>query len=98
MYMVANGMSPDIMNEIFQLRANTHYHVRHTLQSVAHPIHSVYNESEYALYLGPKIWELIPPEIKTIESLAGFQEKLKKWKTLIALVYSVKFSLLAISV
>ena len=30
MYMVAHGMSPDIMSEIFQLRENTHYHLRHT--------------------------------------------------------------------
>ena len=36
MYMVANSMSPDIMCEIFQLRKNTHYHLRHTLQFMAH--------------------------------------------------------------
>ena len=29
-YMVAHGMSPDIMSEIFRLRENTHYHLRHT--------------------------------------------------------------------
>ena len=68
------------MSEIFQLRKNTHYHLRHTSQFMAHPIHSVYNGSESASYLGPKIWELIPPEIKTIESLAGFKEKNKKCK------------------
>ena len=29
MYIVANGMSPDIMSEIYQLRENTHYHLRY---------------------------------------------------------------------
>ena len=65
-------MSPDIMSEIFQLIENTHYYLRHTSQFIAHLIHSVYNGSESASYLGPKVWELIPPEIKTIESLRGF--------------------------
>ena len=73
-------MSLDIMSEIFQLRENTHYHPRHTLQFLAHPIHSVYNGSESPSYLGPKNWEIIPPEIKAIKSLKGFNEKIKKWK------------------
>ena len=78
--MIANGMFPNVMSEIFQLRENIHYHLRHTSQSMAHPIHSVYHGSESASYLGPKIWKSIPQEIKTIESLAGFKEKVKKWK------------------
>ena len=73
-------MSPDIKSKIFQLRENTHYYQRHTLQFMTHPIHSAYNWSESASYLGPKIWDLISPEIKAIESLAGFKEKIKKWK------------------
>ena len=38
MYMVANSMSPDIMSEIFQLKENTQYHLRHTSQLMAHQI------------------------------------------------------------
>ena len=78
MYMVANSMSPDIMSEIFQLRESTHYHLKHTSQFMAHPIHNFYYGSESASYLGHKIWELILPEIKAIESLAAFKEKIKK--------------------
>ena len=48
-------MSPNIMSEIFQLRESTHYHLRHTSQFMAHPIHGVYNGSESASYLGPEI-------------------------------------------
>ena len=32
MHKVANGMSPEIMNDIFKLRENTHYNMRHTSQ------------------------------------------------------------------
>ena len=80
MYMVANDMYTDIMSEIFQLRENIHYHLRHTSQFMVHPIHSVYNRSESASYLGPQIWKLTPQEITAIEFAAGFKEKNKKWR------------------
>ena len=60
MYKVANGMSPEIMNEIFQLRKKSHYNLRYTYEFIIPPIHSVYHGSESASYLRPKIWELIP--------------------------------------
>ena len=37
-----------------------------------HLLLKIFNGSESASYLGPKIWEQIPTEIKTINSLAGF--------------------------
>ena len=68
MYLVANDMFQDILGEIFRQRENTHYHLRHTSQFMAHQIHSV--GSDPGSYLGPKILELTPPEIKAIEYLA----------------------------
>ena len=55
MYKVANDMSPDIMNEVFKLRNTPHYNLRHTSHFSADPIHSVYNRTELAFYLEPKI-------------------------------------------
>ena len=72
MYSVANGMSPEIMNDTFKLRENTHSNLRHTSQFLVDPIHTVFNGSESASYLGPKIWEQIPLEIKNINSLGWF--------------------------
>ena len=63
MYKVANGMSPEIMNEIFQLREKSHYNLRYTSEFIIPSIYSVYHGRESASYLGPKIWELIPPII-----------------------------------
>ena len=64
MFKVANGMSPVIMNEIFQLREEYHYNLLYTSNFVIPSIHSVYHGSESASYLGPKLWELIPPVMR----------------------------------
>ena len=72
--------APDIMNEIFQLKEKTSYHLRLILQLMAYPIHIVYNGFEFLSYLEHKTQELILPEIKAIEHLAGFKEKIKIWK------------------
>ena len=49
MYKVANGMSPEIMNEIFQLREKYHYNIRYTSEFLIPPIHSVYVASLYLI-------------------------------------------------
>ena len=77
MYKVANGMSPEIMNEIFQLREKSHYNLRYTSQFIIPPIHSVYHGRESASYLEPKLWELIPTVIRHINTLSGFKKAIK---------------------
>ena len=74
MYKVANDMSPDIMNEVFKLRNTPHYNLRHTSHFSTDPVHSVYNGTESASYLGPTIWEQITAEIKNKDSLDGFKK------------------------
>ena len=41
-------------------------------------------------YLGPKIWDLVPKELKELSSLSAFKKAIKKWKPQIALVDYVK--------
>ena len=50
------------------------------LMHIILPIHSVYNSSESVSYLGTKIWELIPPVIRQIDTFTGFKKVIKKWK------------------
>ena len=54
MYKVANDMSPDIMNgvKLIKLRKTPHYNLRHAWPFSAAPMHSVYNGTESASYLG----------------------------------------------
>ena len=80
MYKVVNGGSPEIMKEIFRIREENGYNLRHQ-NTFTHPIvNSVYNGTETVSFLGPKIWELIPTEIKELVSLNGFKKAIKKWK------------------
>ena len=51
MYKVVNGMSPEIINDILKLREITHCNLRHTLQLLVDPIHSVFKGSAPASYL-----------------------------------------------
>ena len=69
MYKVVNERSSDIMTDILKIRENTHYNLRHASQFLVDPIHSVFNGSESASYLGPKLWEQIPFEIKMLTPL-----------------------------
>ena len=78
LYKIANYMSPKIMSEVFKLRDTLCYNLRHTSQFSTDPIHSAYNGTESASYLGPKIWEQIPAEIKNKESLDGSKREIKK--------------------
>ena len=68
------------MNDIFKIRENTHYNLRHTSQFLVNPIHIVFNGSESASYLGPKIWEETPTETHTskIKTLSSDLKKKSK--------------------
>ena len=77
-FKVANGMYPVPMNEIFQLREESHYNLSYTSNFVITLIHNVYHGRESASCLGPKIWKLIPPVIQQIESFNGFKKEIKK--------------------
>ena len=71
-------MSPKIMSKAFRLRDSPCHCLWHTSQFSTDPIQGVYNGTESASYLGPKIWEQIPSEIKNKESLDGFKREIKK--------------------
>ena len=72
-----NGMPSEIMNEIFQLREKSHYNLCYTSEFLIPPIHSVYHGSKSVSYLGPKIWELIPPVIRQIDTFSRFKKAIK---------------------
>ena len=79
MYKAVNGISPEIMSEVFNLREETHYNLKNTTRFLVDPIHSVFNGSEWASYLSPKIWEQNPT---VIENKDKKLKKDKKWKPL----------------
>ena len=90
LYKVVNDISPEVISEVFQVRDMPYYNLRNNSQFLTYPIHSVYNGTESASYLGPKIWEQIPAEIRNKESLDSFKREIKKWKPLIVHAEFVK--------
>ena len=75
-----NGSSPEIMKEIFRIREENGYNLRHQNTFKRPIVNSVYNGTETVLFLEPKIWVLIPTEIKELVSLKSFKKAIKKWK------------------
>ena len=73
MYKVANDMSPQIMNDIFELRENTHYSLTHNSQFLVNPTHSVFSAS----YSGYKTWEQTPLKLKILIPLLVLKKKLE---------------------
>ena len=75
-----NRGSPEIMKDVFRIREENGCNLRH-LNTLKRPIvNSVYNGTETVSFLGPKIWELVPAEIKELVSLNGIKKATKKWK------------------
>ena len=79
MFKVKNGMSPEIICDIFTQRINNHYNLRHINHFETPFVRTVYNGTESVSYLGPKIWDIVPEEYKTLNSLNSFKESIKNW-------------------
>ena len=77
-FKVINGISPEIMNEVFPLKETLQYCTRFPFKS--QNVRTVAYGTETLNFLGPKIWSLVPKEIKEIESLIEFKRKIKFWK------------------
>ena len=64
------------MRELFS-QVNLSYNLRKDTKFRSYSVKTVRYGSETLSYLGPKIWNLIPPEIKISETLEIFRKKLK---------------------
>ena len=77
-YKVINDISPEIMKEVFVLKSNYRYITREIF--VSNNIRTEHYGKETLSYLGPKIWNLIPGDIKSSTTLRIFKNKIRKWK------------------
>ena len=67
------------MNDIFRFSKNSVYSLRSGIQLKKPSINTVQFRSESTVYLGAQIWELIPENIKSSESVDIFKSKIKNW-------------------
>ena len=75
-----NGGSPEMMKEVFKFREESRYNLRHQNTYWGPIVNTVYSGTETGFFLGPKICELTPTQIKGLISLNGFKKAIKKWK------------------
>ena len=69
MFKVLNGENPQIVNELFRIRDVTSYELRQSSCFHIPSVNNVFSSTESIRFLGPKIWELIPNNIKEIMSM-----------------------------
>ena len=62
MFKVSRDLSPEIVNELFQLREQIPYELRQRPQFQILWPHSVFSGTESRKFLGPKICALVPNE------------------------------------
>ena len=75
-FKIKNNMAPEILNEIYENRTSS-YNLRKNSSFYVRQVHSVYHGTESLSFLGPKIWELVPKDIKQSGSLDIFKTKIK---------------------
>ena len=80
MFKVSKGLCPEIVKGLFQFRNDIPYNLRHRSKFHIPPLRTAFSGTESIKYLGPKIWELIPDEMKELESLWEFKRAIKLWK------------------
>ena len=90
MFKFYNGLSPPLMNNIFKLREEDPYNLRHVSEFSRPMINSVYHGTESVSFLGPKIWDILPEKLKNRETLEVFKKEIKIWKPLF-LCFSIIF-------
>ena len=80
LYEIVNGLSPEIMKEVFSFNENISYNTRNKSKFHSRSIKKVIFGSETLSYLAPKIWEVVSVETKNVDSVVSFKRAIKKWK------------------
>ena len=80
MYKIKNKISPDFICEIFP-KSNAVYKTRASSDFIRPRVNTVLWGTETIRNLGPKIWDILPANIKEAPTLNSFKVKVKQMKT-----------------
>ena len=76
MYEILSSLSPEIMKGIFKTKTN-YYNTLNELIFSKGNVKTVRYELKTMTYTSPKIWDLVPKEMKQVSPLNEFKTKLK---------------------
>ena len=77
LYKIINGISPAIMKKVLPLKESNRYCSRFPFET--RNVHTVTYGTETISSLGPKIWHIIPKNIKDSTTLNEFKRRIKMW-------------------
>ena len=80
MFKVHTKTSPEVMQEVFQVKEKGHYNLRNQTDFVIPQVKSVNHGLESVRFLGPKLWKSLPNDLKNKESVDSFKTAIKRWK------------------
>ena len=75
-----NVLSPQIMNEVFQVKSPAPYYLRDKNELCSRNPKTVAYGTESVSFMAPKIWSIVPQELKNSQSLYSFKKGIRKWK------------------
>ena len=76
MFKVYRNMSPTIFSELFRWR-DISYNLRSNSNFLVPNVKSLFHGSDSISYIGPKIWDIVPLELKELTCLSAFKKVLK---------------------
>ena len=79
MFKVYQSMSPLIFSELFR-RRDVCYDLGSNSNFAVPNVKSVFHGSESISFLGPKIWDIVPLELKELTSLNVFKKGINNWQ------------------
>ena len=80
LYKFANGLSPKLVSDCFETDNLTVHNTRNRSTFYFRPIRTFLLGTESLSHLGPKIWELVPSNIKILLTLTAFKEAFEQLK------------------
>ena len=78
MFKIHRGLSPEILSETLVPKTSS-YNLRGNDTFEKRKVHPVYHGTESLSLLVPKIWDLVPAELKQSETLYSFKLKIRNW-------------------
>ena len=78
MFKVYKNLSPPIISDLFEVRENN-YNLRNCSYFSIPNVKTVYHGSESLSNLGPRIWNLVPDNLKQLDDINSFKTEIKNW-------------------
>lgn len=80
LFKTKNGLSPNFMKTIFPLN-DTSSMTRNFPTFKSRRIRTTLNGEQSFSFLGPKIWELVPSELRDMTDLVKFKKNIRQWSS-----------------